>query len=108
MGYADARNAKISCGLFVKKTEPEHANIKRAIEHHSDGDYQHALTHAGPRPDLPFVIAYLFTSGTDAREMGFGLLNGDNVIVVEVGDNFQVIGSSMAEQWLRNHRSSSR
>ena len=89
--------------FFVPKTDPKHAHIKRAIEHHSDGDYQMAFMRAGPRPDVPFVIAYLFTSGTDAREMAFGLLNGDHVIVVEIGDKFQVIGSNLAEEWLRRH-----
>ena len=89
--------------FFVPKTDLEHVHIKLAIEHHSDGDCQMAFMQAGPRPDVPFVIAYLVTSGTDAREMGFGLLNGDRVIVVEIGDNFQVVGSNLAEEWLRKH-----
>lgn len=89
--------------FFIPKQEQEHASIAAAIKHHSDGDYQLVHMQVGQRPDVPFTVAYLFTSGTPPWEMGFGLLNGDKHVIVEVGDRSFVSGSNLAEKWLREH-----
>ncbi|MDQ3039742.1 MAG: hypothetical protein M3R16_08100 [Pseudomonadota bacterium] len=88
----------------VPKSEPEHASIKEALQDHSAGDFQLAFMHAGPKPDRPFVVAYLFTSDRHPRNMGFGLLNEDAYLLVEIGDGFAARHMSRAEDWLRKHR----
>lgn len=90
--------------VLVPKKEPEHETIKRAVEHHSEGDFQLAFLQAGKKPDVPFVIGYLFTSEADPRNMGFGLLNQDSFLLVELGDHYAEAQLSVAASWLRRHQ----
>ncbi|GAB3366264.1 hypothetical protein GCM10027431_07980 [Lysobacter rhizosphaerae] len=90
--------------FWVPRTQAEHSSIAKAVAHHSDGDYQMVFMQAGAKPDIPFVVAYIFTSGTEANQMGFGLLNGDNYLVTEIGDRNWVNGSVRAQEWLQKHR----
>ncbi len=90
--------------FVVPKTESEHQHIRAAIDHHSCGDFQMVFMQVGPKPDLQFTVSYLFTSDKPPHEMGFGLLNGDQHLVVEVGEWTFVDGSVRAQEWLRKHR----
>lgn len=37
--------------------------------------------------------------------MGFGLLNGDTHLIVEIGDKYSEEGHNIAATWLRAHQS---
>ena len=87
-------------------TQPEHAKIKDAIKHHSEGDFQCVFTH-GVRNEggkLASTIAYVFMSESHPRNMGFGVLNQDSYFVVELGNTCSEQGMNLARGWMRRHR----
>lgn len=84
--------------FLLDKPQPEHARIKDAIAHHSDGDYKLAFTHGAG------TVAYLFSSNTHPRDMGFGVLNQDSYLVVEVGDVCSEQHLNVAASWIYDHR----
>lgn len=91
--------------------EPEHANIRRAVEHHSDGDFVEVFKQAAGVPgakaakvDIPFTVAYLFSTTKLPSEVGFGLLDRDRYLLVEVTTTHWAEGFSVARNWLDRHR----
>lgn len=88
--------------FILPEPKAEHALIERAVAHHSGGDYKRAFIHANR--DGSGVVGYLFTSNTVPWQMGFGLLNGDKELIVEVGDLYSEVGHNVAGAWLRGHK----
>lgn len=91
--------------------DAEHANIKAAVEFHSDGDCVEVFKQAASIPgakasggEIPFTVAYLFSTTKLPREMGFGLLTRDRYFLVEVVAVSKEDGFSVAKNWLDRHR----
>ena len=91
--------------------DPEHANIVRAVEAHSDGDFKQVFTQAAAMPgakasgaDIPFTAAYLFSTTRLPSEMSFGLLDRDRYLLVEVTSTHWAEGLGVARDWLDRHR----
>lgn len=84
--------------------QAEHARIAAAVKDHSDGECQIAFTWAAPKPDKSAVVAYLFTSEIHPGDMGFGLLNQDSFLLVELGDLCAEKGMNVAAAWMRRRR----
>lgn len=89
----------------------EHKALVDAVSLHSGGDYLELLKEtSAPRgtraakAEIPFVVAYLFSTETPPSKMGFGLLNGDRYVLLEVGSTSWVDGFSRARDWLDRHR----
>lgn len=89
--------------FFLPVPQKEHAEIEKAVAYHSDGDYKRAFLNANR--DGSGVVGYLFTSNTVPWQMGFGLLNGDTKLIVEIGDKYSEDGHNIAAAWLRSHQS---
>jgi hypothetical protein len=89
----------------------EHKSIVDAVSFHSGGDFIEVLKEtSAPRgtraakAEIPFVVAYLFSTETPPSQMGFGLLNGDRHVLLEVGSATWVDGFSRVRGWLDRHR----
>ena len=94
--------------------QAEHANIKEAVRHHSDGDFIEVFKEtSAPRGsrasgvEIPFTVMYLFSTETPPSRMGFGLLTGDRYVLLEVGSATWVDGFSRVRAWLDRHRQES-
>lgn len=85
--------------FFLPVPQKEHAEIEKAVAYHSDGDYKRAFLNANR--DGSGIVGYVFTSNTVPWKMGFGLLNGDTKLIVEVGDKYCEDGHNIAGAWLR-------
>ena len=92
----------------------EHRSIVDAVSHHSEGDYLELFKETSAargtrsaKDEIPFIVGYLFSSETHPSKMGFGLLNGDRYILLEVGTANWVDGYSRARDWLDRHRQKS-
>lgn len=97
--------------VWSPSLQKEHAEIVRAVEHHSDGDFVEVFKQVGAMPgakasgaDIPFTVAYLFSTTKEPHEMGFALLDRDHYFLVEVGTSCSELGSVRARQWLDRHR----
>ena len=99
-----ARELRRFLALFLlPKAHREHAEITEAVRYHSEGDFKEAFRIATSGGGA--VIGYVFTSEHLAHKMGFGtLFNGDNQLVVELGDNYSEVGMNIAGHWLRTHQ----
>ena len=91
--------------------QAEHARIKDAVHYHSGGDYIEVFKEtSAPRgskasgTEIPFTVAYLFSTETHPTEMGFGLLTGDTYLLLEVGATNWADGFSRVRLWLDRHR----
>ncbi len=91
--------------------QAEHAIIKEAVQHHSLGDFIEVLKETSAQrgskasgTEIPFVVAYLFSTETPLSQLGFGLLTGDRCVLVEVGSTTWVDGYSRVRDWLDRHR----
>jgi hypothetical protein len=91
--------------------QAEHRNIVDAVQHHSLGDFIEVFKEtSAPRgsrasgTEIPFVVAYLFSTETPPSKMGFGLLNGDRHLLLEVGQATWVDGFSRVRDWLDRRR----
>ncbi len=88
----------------------EHMSILEAVKHHSDGDYVEVFKQSAGIPgakasggDIPFTVAYMFSATTHPREMGFGLLDRDAYLLVEVTGLHEEQRLSVAHNWLKRH-----
>lgn len=97
--------------VFSPSLEPEHASIQRAVEFHSDGDFVEVFKQAAAMlgakasgGEIPFVVAYLFSTTKFPSEMAFGLLDRDHYFLVEVEPNCWESGSVRSRQWLDRHQ----
>lgn len=89
--------------FVLPKLHQEHSQILEAVKHHSEGDFKEAFKVATSGGGA--VIGYVFTSEHLAHKMGFGTsFNGDNRLVVELGDNYYEAGMNIAGAWLRSHQ----
>ncbi len=91
--------------------QPEHASVLEAVTHHSDGDFCEVFKQAAAMPgakssgaEIPFVVAYLFSTTSLLREVGFPLLDRDRYLLVEVTATHWAEGLSVAHGWLDRHR----
>ena len=94
--------------------QTEHAAIKDAVQYHSLGDFIEVFKEtSAPRGarasgvEIPFFVAYLFSTQNHPSEMGFGLLTGDRHVLLEVGSTTWVDGFSRVRDWLDRHRQES-
>lgn len=97
--------------VFSPSLQPEHANIARAVEYHSSGDFVEVFKQAAGIPgakasgaDIPFTVAYLFSTTTHPKDMAFGLLARDSYFLVEVEASCAELGAARASQWVARHR----
>ena len=88
--------------FLVPKLEAEHATIPAAVAHHSGGDFKQAFSIA--RKDGA-MIGYVFTSEKVPWEMGLGLLNPDQALIVELGELYDERNLNVAGAWLRARQS---
>ncbi|EIL88565.1 hypothetical protein UU9_12478 [Rhodanobacter fulvus Jip2] len=102
--------------LIVQSPElqADHKDIVEAVRHHSLGDFIEVLKEtSAPRgsraqgTEIPFVVAYLFSTETPPSEMGFGLLRRDRYVLLQVGPATWVDGFSRVRDWLDRHRQES-
>ncbi|MDQ3159455.1 MAG: hypothetical protein M3Q51_00345 [Pseudomonadota bacterium] len=91
--------------------QPEHASVRDAVMHHSDGDFCEAFKQVVAMPgakasgaEIPFVVAYLFSTAALPSEMGFPVLDRDRYFLVEVTTTSWAQGLSVARNWLDRHR----
>jgi hypothetical protein len=91
--------------------DPEHVKIVRAVEYHSGGDFIEVFKHTSAArgskssgSSIPFVVAYFFSTETHPSEMGFGLLNGDRYLLLEIGGLCWLDGYSRARNWLERRQ----
>jgi len=92
-------------GVFIlPKPQNEHKRLPEAIAHHSGNDFKLAFRQS--MRDGSAVVGYLFTSATRPYDMGFGqvLLNGDQHLIVELGDMYSEEGLNVAGAWLRSRQ----
>jgi hypothetical protein len=89
----------------------EHKVIVDAVSFHSGGDFIEVFKEtSAPRgtraskAEIPFVVAYLYSTETPPSKMGFGLLNGDRHVLLEVGSATWADGFSRVRAWLDRHR----
>lgn len=99
--------------IFSPSLQQEHAEIVRAVEFHSDGDFVEVFKQTGAMPgakasgaEIPFSVAYLFSTTKRPSEMGFALLDRDHYFLVEVEASCWESGAGRARQWLDRHRES--
>lgn len=97
--------------VFSPALQTEHASIQRAVEFHSDGDFVEVFKQIAAMPgakasgaDIPFVVAYLFSTTKYPSEMGFGLLDRDHYFLVGVEASCWESGAIRARNWLERHR----
>lgn len=91
--------------------QAEHVSIRDAVTHHSDGDFVEVFKQAAAIPgakasggEIPFTVAYLFSTTKKPSEMGFGLLSRDSYLLIEVTTNHWAEGLAVARGWLDRHR----
>ena len=89
----------------------EHARIREAVETHSGGDFVEVWKQAAAVPgakaaggDIPFSVGYLFSTTSLPSEMGFGLLDRDASLLIEVTTLHWEDRMSVARNWLERHR----
>lgn len=99
--------------VFGPDLQTEHRQIAKAVEYHSDGDFvevdkQIAAVRGAKAAgqELPFSVAYLFTTAKPPGEMSFGTLDRDRYLLIEAGPNYWTEGLSVARLWLERHRTS--
>jgi hypothetical protein len=104
------RRKKFLLLVSSPELQKEHSSIVDALQFHSGGDFVEVLKEtSAPRGTkasgvaIPFVVAYLFSTETPASKMGFGLLNGDRYVLLEVGEAGWVDGFSRVRAWLDRH-----
>lgn len=97
--------------VFSPSLQPEHANIARAVEYHSSGDFVEVFKQAAGIPgakasgaDIPFTVAYLFSTTKLPADMGFGLLDRDSYLLAEVTGLHAEQRLSVARNWLKRHQ----
>jgi hypothetical protein len=90
--------------------QPEHKNILEAVQHHSLGDFIEVFKEtSAPRGSratgfaTPFTVAYMLSTETPPSQMGFGLLNGDRYLLLELGERCWIDGYARARSWLDRH-----
>lgn len=91
----------------------EHARIREAVQVHSEGDFvevwKQTATVRGAKAageQIPFAVAYLFSTTSHPSEMGFGLLARDSYLLIEVTTLHWHEKMSVAKHWLERHRES--
>lgn len=97
--------------VFGPALDAEHSSIQRAVEYHSDGDFVEVFKQVASLPgakasgaEIPFTVAYLFSTTSYPSEMAFGLLDRDRYFLVEVEANCWELGANRARLWLERHR----
>lgn len=99
--------------VFSPAADADHANILKAVQFHSGGDFvevfKQAATVRGGAPkgqDVPFTVAYLFSTSSLPNQMGFGTLDRDRYLLVQLapGGWHWHEKLSVAHQWLDRHR----
>lgn len=88
--------------FLLPKLETEHAAIVDCVRAHSEGDFKQIFATANRSEGG--ALGYVFTSDTPPWQMGFGLLNPDRVLVVELGNQYSETGLNVAGAWLRAHQ----
>lgn len=91
--------------------EAEHARVRDAVQFHSDGDFTEVFKQAAALPgakatgaEIPFTVGYLFSTTTHPGDMGFGILDRDRMLLIEVTSFHREAGLSVAGGWLDRHR----
>lgn len=87
--------------LRFPKPRPEHTRVAQALEHLGEGRMVFFEKHG---------CAYLVSTELSANDicgrMETAILDGDSVLVVEIGHDWATFGQNVAAGWLRSHASS--
>lgn len=92
-------------GLFLlEHSKPEHVKIIEVLRSASAGDVKQVFVIGTPKSR--HVIAFLFTAQLLPWQIDFSkvLLNGDERLIVELGETHMQTGLNVADTWLRSHQ----